>query len=117
MYKSAYRVSNRWIPVYVNRRYYPKTWWNSDCKRAWSEREKAYKCGKVLAPLVTRSFGKNRAKFTRLVKIVKKEDMKKYLSTMTVNTLPSKIYEKLRQLRGREPRKIHIVQSGRGGRW
>ena len=38
--------------------------------------------------------------------------MKKYLSTMTVNTPASKIYEKLRQLRGREPRKIHILQSG-----
>ena len=61
---------------------------------------------------MTRSFKKNRAKFTKVVKIAKKEDVKKYLSTMTVNPPAFKIYEKLRQLRRREHRKIHIVQSG-----
>ena len=52
-----------------------------------------------------------RAIDTKTFKEAKREDMRQYLSPMIVNTPEAKIYEKIRRIKGRPPRRIDILKK------
>ena len=112
MYNKLHNVAAEHIPAFQRRRFYPKTWWSAECSRVWKERERLYKKWKRSACVDDKIRWKRaRAIATRTFRVAKQEDMKQYLSKMTVNTPAAKIYEKIRQIRGRPPRRINILRS------
>ena len=77
---------------------------------AWKEREKKYKKWK--------NRGRNKHKIswklvraiaTRIFQQSKRQDTQQYLESMKINTPPAKIYEQLRKIRGRPPRRINML--------
>ena len=52
-----------------------------------------------------------RAIATKTYKEARREDMRQYLSTMTVNTPAAKNYKKIRRIKGRPPRRINILKK------
>ena len=80
--------------------------------KGWKKREKLYKKWRRSECMEEKiKWKRARAIATRTFKLAKQENMKKYLSTMTVNTPPAKIYEKIRQIRGRPARRVNILRS------
>ena len=57
------------------------------------------------------SWKRARAIATKMFKQAKRQNMQQYLETMKYNTPPSQIYEKLRKIRGRPPRRINILRK------
>ena len=76
------------------------------------EREKIYKKWKNSGRNEDRiSWKRARAIATRTFEQSKQQDMQQYLESMKVNTPPAKIYEKLRKMRDRPPRRINVKQG------
>ena len=112
LYNTLYGVADAHVLTFQSRRYYPKPWWNVECTRVWKEIERLYKRWKTTGRIEDKlGWKKARAIATRTFKISKQEEMRNYLSTMTVNTPTSKVYEKLRRMRGRIPRRITILKQ------
>ena len=110
MYERLYQAADRNIPTFVYRRYYPRSWWNDECKRAWKRREAAYRRYKNTGSMESKvQWKKLRAIAKVTFKRAKQQDMRKYVESMKVNAPMASIYEKLRKIRGRPPKKISIL--------
>ena len=55
---------------------------------------------------------KARAKHKLLVKKRKQESFAKYIGSITVNTSTREVWEKIRNIRGREPKTIRVLKDG-----
>lgn len=112
LYSRFYTAADRTIPLYTPRRFYPRPFWNAECKRMWNERERLYRRYKTTGSLADKVHWKRvRALTKQFFKSEKKKEMQNYLSNMKHNEPMSKIYEKLRQIRGRPPRHIAILKD------
>ena len=97
------------MPKFLPRRYYPKSWWSPECSR---EREKLYRKWKATSRMDDKiKWKRARAIATKIFTEAKRENLRQYLSTMTVNTSAAKIYEKIRRIKGRPPRRINILKK------
>ena len=73
-------------------------------------REKCYKLYKRTKTDIDKiKWKKARALASKPFNLTKKKELQQFLSTMTVNTHMSKIYEKIRKIRGKTPRNIKIL--------
>ena len=82
------------------------------CTRVWKENERLYRRWKTTGADNDKiSWKRTRAVATRTFKLAKQDEFRKFVSGMKVNTPAQQIYETLRKIRGREARKISILQQ------
>ena len=113
LYDRFYSAADRHVPKFTQRRFFPKPWWNLECKTAYLQREKSYRTYKIFPTMQNKiNWKRNRAIATYTFRTSKQDDMRKYLDKMTANTPMAEIYEKIRKIRGRTARKVHILRTG-----
>ena len=105
-------AADRNIPVTSSHKYFPRTFWNDECKHVWCERERLYRQYKACKlPEVKTQWQRARAIAKRTFRRCKQQSFQEYLSNMKYGTRTSQIYNKLRNIRGRPPRQIHFLNN------
>ena len=80
----------------------------------WKERERCYRRWKTTCELRDKvKWKRARAVATRIFKLAKQNEFRENISGMKINTPQLRRYEKLRNIRRREARKINILQKNR----
>lgn len=109
-YKQLNSMKEKYIPQYIPKRFYPRTFWNQECKRMIHERERLYRKYKQTKAIEDKIHWKHQRAFTkRYIKECKKDELHNYLEKMNHTVPISQIYEKLRQMRGKPPRTISVL--------
>ena len=107
LYTLFNNASDKHIPKYTPKNYFPRTFWNETCKGMWKERERLYRKYKRTQIDADKIHWKHqRAQTKQYFKQCQKQAMQKYLEDMKHSIPISQIYQKLRQLRGRPPKSI-----------
>jgi len=100
------------IPQYQITKFYPKPWWSNELKISRHTRERAYHSYRnTKSPRNLIAWKKARAEFRQLVIKSKADSWKKFISSLTHNAPSSSIYEKIRQIKGKPQRQIHILHD------
>lgn len=111
LYIRFYIAADHSIRLYVPKRFYPKPYWNTECQRMWKERERVYRKYKASGSPADKIHWKRvRALVKQLLKRTKQTETRNYLSAMKHSVPMPQIYEKLRQMRERPSRKLHILR-------
>ena len=116
LYNLLYTAADKHIPTYTPKAFFPRTFWNEECKRMWKERERLYRKYKRTQIIADKTHWKHQRAITKqYFKQCQRQDMQKYLEDMKHSVPISQIYQKLRQMRGRPPKSITplIVQNSK----
>ena len=109
-YQQLKTIADKHIPKYVPKPFFPRPFWNEDCKRMVHERERLYRKFKQTKSIEDKIHWKHQRAFTkRYIKECQKEELQKYLESMNHTVPISQIYTKLRQMRGKPPRTISVL--------
>ena len=105
------QLRDKWVPKSWRGRFFPKPWWNSECQSAFRERERLYRIFKrtqLDADKVRWKRARASAKlvFTR----EKKRSWQNYVSLLNPGTPSSRVWDMVRRIRGRPPRRIPIIK-------
>jgi len=112
VYKLFEGLQQRWIPKYKLGRFYPKPWWNQECSRVWKHRELMYRTFKRTSTIEDKvKWKRARAIATKTFRDAKKKEWQEYVSTLNINSTASSVWEKIRKIRGRQPRKISVIKE------
>jgi len=113
MYSLFEELRGKWIPKYKSGRFYPKPWWSEECSRVWRIRESMYRQYKRTSNVEDKvNWKRARAVATRTFREEKKREWQEYVSKLNINSTASSVWDKVRKIRGREPRKIHVIKEG-----
>jgi len=113
LYSKLWTAAGKWIPKYVNRRFFPKPWWNGECKRAWHTREWHYRRYKSTGDVQHKiEWKKKRALAKQTFRKAKEESWHSYVSTLNERTPSALVWERIRKIKGRPHRQINILQDG-----
>ena len=105
-------AAERNIPFYVPGKFYPNPFWSLLCEHARRHRERLYRQYKRTGRLEVKILWKRaRAICKKTFKIAKEESFKNYVNELNRNVFMSTVYGKLRQLRGRPPRRIKFLSD------
>ena len=111
-FKSA---AKRNIPTYKYRRYFPKSWWTSECTAAFKEREKLYRrYMNDKSDFNKIAWKKARSTAKYLFRKSKTENLHSFLDKMTLDVPAAIIYDKLRKMRGKPTRHISFLTTPGG---
>ena len=103
-------AADRCIPKFVPQKYYPRPFWNDECKNLWNERERLYRRYKAThCENIKIQWKRTRALAKQKFKHYKKEAFTSFLSNMNHTTPITNIYNKLRQIRGHPPRQLSFL--------
>jgi len=101
------------VPAIKHVKFYPKPWWSVNVQKTYNARERAYKAYRT-----TRSPGnfvrwkQKRAEHRLNVKKHKKISWERMAGEISVNTPIAKVWESVRRIKGRSPKKIPILVVG-----
>ena len=111
-YRTIIAIADKHIPKYTPKPFYPRSFWNEDCKRMINERERLYKKFKRTNEIADKIHWKHQRALTkRYIKQCKQEELQNYLENMKHSVPMSQIYTKLRQMRGKPPRTISVLNE------
>ena len=104
-------AADRHVASYVPQNHYPRPQWNAQCEHR-RQREQLYRQYKQTARQdIKLLWRRARAICKRLCRQSKREAFQKYVGEMKCGVQMGTIYDKLRRLRGRPPRKVRFLQS------
>jgi len=98
------------IPQYRPSKFFPKPWWTREVAGSRVERERLYqkyRRDRSINNMI--QWKKKRAEHKKLVIKSKKECWREFTETLTDRTPQSKIFEKIRSIRGKAQRKVNIL--------
>jgi len=111
LYQLLSILKEKWVPRYKGGRFYPKPWWSSECSRVWRERERCYRVYRRTHSINDKvEWKKARALATKTFKEEKKREWAEYVSGLNINATSSEIWNKIRKIKGRTPKKIEILE-------
>jgi hypothetical protein len=115
LYRRIAMATENSIPNIQTHRFYPKPWWTPELRESKKSREKAFQKYKRVKSLnnVLR-WKKLRAEHKKLVLKSKRESWRTFVSTINQNTTSKQIFETIRKIKGKEQRRVHILQDHRG---
>lgn len=100
------------IPSTTSTKFFPKPWWSAELKASFDRRERLYHRYRLnKSPQNERNWRKARAEHKYLTKRSKKESWEKLASSFNKNTPMGKVWEDIRKIKGRTPRKITILSE------
>ena len=111
-YRTIMNIADKYIPKYTPKPFYPRSYWNEDCKRMVNERERLYRKFKRTNSIADKIHWKHQRALTkRFIKQCKQKELKNFLENMKHSVPMSQIYTKLRQMRGKPPRTISVLHN------
>ena len=112
IYRRIEQTSSEAIPRKEGGRLYPRPWWNNEVKESKMRRERLYqeyRRDKTEAKLIT--WKRSHAQHKRLIKKSKKESWIEFVQKLKHGTHPAVIYETMRKIKYRPPKKIPILSE------
>ena len=112
IYRRIDQASREAIPVKQGGRFYPRPWWNYEVKESKIKRERLYQeYGRNRTDAKLIAWKRSRAQYKRLIKKRKKEAWIEFVQKLRYGTHPSVLYEAIRKIKGRPPKKIPILSE------
>jgi len=104
-------LCQKYVPKLKVGRFFPKPWWSAECSRVWKEREKLYAAFRRTGnPEDKVKWKRARAIATRTFRDEKKKEWANYVGKLNNNATSAEIWNQVRRIRGRPPRKISILE-------
>jgi len=111
-YERVNTAAGESIPRYITSKYYPKPWWTPAVAQSRRERERLYqryRRDKTATNLI--AWKRKRAEHKILIVKSKKESWMEFTGSINYRTPPAKIFEKVRNIKGKAKRKINIIHE------
>lgn len=100
------------IPVVEITKRFPKSWWSKELEELKNKRERFYKIKRKTSKVEhVILWKKTRAQFKRLAKKNKKEDWENFASSLNSDTPLNKVWNKMRHLKGKDPKRIIMLEA------
>ena len=106
-------ASSQSIPPRTTHKHYPNPWWNEELKLSKRLREEAYhnyRRNKTRQNCLI--WKRLRAQHKYRVNKYRKESFREFISEMKSDAPMQKIYDRMRKIKGRPPRKINFLRDG-----
>jgi len=98
------------VPAVQHGKFYPKPWWSVQVQRTYNARERAYKAYRSRkSPVNFMRWKIKRAEHRQNVKQHKRASWEKMAGEININTPIAKVWESIRRIKGRSPKKIPIL--------
>ena len=96
----------------TNKKHFPKPWWSSQLQKLRDERERFYKIFRKTnrEQHLIQWKKQARAEFNSLAKKNKKENWKKFASSLNSNTPIKQAWNRIRQLKDKDPEKVNTLE-------
>jgi len=101
------------VPTIRHTKFYPKPWWSVQVQKSYNARERAYKAYRTRkSPANFIRWKQKRAEHRINIRNHKKMSWEKMASEININTPINKVWENIRRIKGRSPKKIPILIEG-----
>ena len=113
VYRRFNEAINDSVPAIKQSKFFPKPWWNAQVQKMYNARERAYKAYRTRkSPANFVRWKQLRAEHRRNVKQHKQMSWEKMAGEINCNTPIAKVWESIRRIKGRTPKKIPILTDG-----
>jgi len=110
LYGKFYEAAERNIPKFRKRRFHPKPWWSAECSAAWRRREWFYrKYKETNGDGYKLQWKRARAVAKLTFRKAKQRSWTEFISTLSERTPSAVVWERIRKIKGRPPKKINIL--------
>ena len=112
IYNRMIAAAEESIPKARFNKFYPKPWWTLDLKQSRDKRERlyqAYRRNQSARNLIL--WQASRREHKRKVKGSKNQCWKEFVKKLNVNTPTANVFEIIRRIKGRQPRRVAVLHS------
>ena len=113
LYKILDDLTEKYVPKYKVRRFYPKPWWSKECLSAWKEREKKYKKFKRTRLDEDRvQWKRARASARRIFKKHKSDHWNQFIESLKARENSGVVWRKMRSIKGKPQQPVPVLREG-----